>query len=206
MDALSGGNANWGGGATASPTLSCLSSVLEEGGGSSLCAVPTSDGGGGGGSTLGLRFATAATAAAAAAAAASAAQLAADPLLSVIRLPQEAELRALESELNSALVHAIAPTRAAALLRALAVIGPSPRVSLARLYELISELVRSLTELLATRKERAHELRCAAAAPVVRFFQVEPSLPQPPPPRSIAVPLTVVVAPILRPHLPIQPP
>ena len=80
---------------------------------------------------------------------AAAAPLVTSSLASAIRLPSSVELEALEAQLDPTLVDDIAPTRAPALLRALAVIGPDPRFTLHRIRGLIGSLVDRVTGMMA---------------------------------------------------------
>lgn len=68
-------------------------------------------------------------------------------LLRRVHLPDAQEIAALEQKAG-AIVDAIAPTRAPALLKALCVIGNDPSATLRRILELISSLVAELTSLI----------------------------------------------------------
>lgn len=86
------------------------------------------------------------------------------PLPWALAVPSAAEMRAVEGALPPALMNSIAPTRSAALLRALQVIGPNPRAALHRLHTLIQSLVTQLTERLDRLQRLQQEAKEAAAA------------------------------------------
>jgi hypothetical protein len=67
--------------------------------------------------------------------------------LAYLDLPSATTLLALEAELSSSIVRAIAPTRTASLLRALQVIGKHPLSTLHRIMDLIASLTRQLAAL-----------------------------------------------------------
>jgi hypothetical protein len=82
----------------------------------------------------------------------------------IVRQATTAELQELEATLDPELVEALVPTRSAALLRALHVIGPDPRTTLHRLHELIRSLEKQLTERLNSDSQRPFREMAAMAA------------------------------------------
>lgn len=121
------------------------SDVLRAGGLLTVCTLHPGEG-----RPLGGFSASSVASAGGAAAAAALAAALSTSLTSAIRFPTSGELEALEAQLQPTLVDDIAPTRAPALLRALAIIGPDPRFTLHRIRGLISALVDRLSGMMAT--------------------------------------------------------
>jgi hypothetical protein len=140
-----------------SPAVAAALPPLAGGGAPLGAAAPGSDVMGAGGLTvctgegrpLGGFSASSVASAGGTAAAAALATASSTSLTSAIRFPTSGELEALEAQLLPTLVDDIAPTRAPALLRALAIIGPDPRFTLHRIRGLISALVDRLSGMMA---------------------------------------------------------